>query len=222
MIDRRVELEADLEALYIERGELEAQRDIIAKERGYDKMSQEEYQAAYDKLDYYDDYENVDYELYIVNRAIDEIEDAIAREREIYNNNIEEDDNMNRNELLVRRFFDILENGGNWTEMYLIRDLLMEEYINGAISQVEIVQIDDIMQESLERELEENEPIIEMYYLDDIVNNIYKAIERGDLDGAFALTNAYGENAQSNPYIYYCVVRELERVTGENYIELCI
>lgn len=222
MIDRRVELEADLEALYIERGELEAQRDIIAKERGYDKMSQEEYQAAYDKLDYYDDYENVDYELYIVNRAIDEIEDAIAREREIYNNNIEEDDNMNRNELLVRRFFDILENGGNWTEMYLIRDLLMEEYINGAISQVEIIQIDDIIQESLERELEENEPIIEMYYLDDIVNNIYKAIERGDLDGAFALTNAYGENAQSNPYIYYCVVRELERVTGENYIELCI
>lgn len=219
---RIVELEADLEALYVERAELEAQRDIIAKERGYDKMSQEEYQAAYDKLDYYDDYENVDYELYIVNRAIDEIEDAIAREREIYNNNIEEDDNMNRNELLVRRFFDILENGGNWTEMYLIRDLLMEEYINGAISQVEIVQIDDIMQESLERELEENEPIIEMYYLDDIVNNIYKAIERGDLDGAFALTNAYGENAQSNPYIYYCVVRELERVTGENYIELCI
>lgn len=219
---RIVELEADLEALYVERAELEAQRDIIAKERGYDKMSQEEYQAAYDKLDYYDDYESVDYELYIVNRAIDEIEDAIAREREIYNNNIEEDDNMNRNELLVRRFFDILENGGNWTEMYLIRDLLMEEYINGAISQVEIVQIDDIIQESLERELEENEPIIEMYYLDDIVNNIYKAIERGDLDGAFALTNAYGENAQSNPYIYYCVVRELERVTGENYIELCI
>lgn len=193
MINRRVELEADLEALYVERAELEAQRDN----------------------------ESVDYELYIVNRAIDEIEDAIARERGGYNN-IEEDDNMNRNELLVRRFFDILENGGNWTEMYLIRDLLMEEYINGAISQVEIVQIDDIMQESLERELEENEPIIEMYYLDDIVNNIYKAIERGDLDGAFALTNAYGENAQSNPYIYYCVVRELERVTGENYIELCI
>lgn len=220
---RIVELEADLEALYVERGELESQRDIIAKDRGYDKMSQEEFQAAYDKLDYYDDYESVDYELYIVNRAIDEIEDAIARERYEYNiDNIEEDDNMNRNEVLVRRFFDILENGGNWTEMYLIRDILMEEYINGAISQVEIVQIDDIIQESLERELEENEPVIEMYYLDDIVNNIYKAIERGDLDGAFALTNAYGENAQSNPYIYYCVVRELERITGENYIELCI
>jgi hypothetical protein len=138
------------------------------------------------------------------------------------NNNIEEDDNMNRNDKLVERFFDILENGGNWTEMYLIRDLLMNEYINGAFSQVEIVQIDDILQESLERELEENEPVIEMYYLDDIVTNIYKAIDRGDLDGAFALTNAYGDNAQSNPYMYYCAVRELERVTGENYIELCI
>jgi ketosteroid isomerase-like protein len=129
---------------------------------------------------------------------------------------------MNRNDKLVKRFFDILENGGNWTEMYLIRDLLMEEYINGAFSQVEIVQIDDILQESLERELEENEPVIEMYYLDDIVTNIYKAIDRGDLDGAFALVNAYGENAQSNPYMYYCAVRELERVTGENYIELCL
>jgi ketosteroid isomerase-like protein len=129
---------------------------------------------------------------------------------------------MNRNDKLVKRFFDILENGGNWTEMYLIRDLLMEEYINGAFSQVEIVQIDDIIQEALERELEDNEPVIEMYYLDDIVTNIYKAIDRGDLDGAFALVNAYGENAQSNPYMYYCAVRELERVTGENYIELCL
>lgn len=129
---------------------------------------------------------------------------------------------MNRCEALAERFFNILEEGGNWTEMYLIRDLLMEEYINGAFTQVEIVQIDDILQEALERELEENEPVIEMYYLDDVVNNIYKAIEKGDIEGAFSLTNAYGENAQSNPYIYYCAVRELERVTGENYIELCL
>lgn len=223
-VDRIVELEADLEALYVERGELRAQRDIIAVKRGYDKMSQEEFQAAYDELDCYDEYESIDYELYTVERAIDEIEHTLYVERLGYddNNNIEEEDSMDRNEVLVRRFFDILENGGNWTEMYLIRDLLMEEYINGAFSQVEILQIDDIIQEALERELEANEPVIEMYYLDDIVNNIYKAIERGDLDGAFALTNAYGDNAQSNPYIYYCVVRELERVTGENYIELCI
>lgn len=129
---------------------------------------------------------------------------------------------MNRNDKLVRRFFDLLENGGNWTELFLIRDLLMKEYIDGNFSQVEILQIDDILEEALERELENNEPVIEMYYLDDVVNNIYKAIEKEDLDGAFALTNVYGENAQSNPYIYYCIVRELERVTGENYIELCI
>lgn len=223
MIDRIVELETELEALYVERGELRAQRDIIAVQRGYDKMSQEEFQAAYDKLDCYDEYESVDYELYVVERAIDEIEHALYVERLGCNDdNIKEEDNMDRNEVLVRRFFDILENGGKWTEMYLIRDLLMEEYINGAFSQVEILQIDDIIQEALERELEANEPVIEMNYLDDIVNNIYKAIERGDLDGAFALTNAYGDNAQSNPYIYYCIVRELERVTGENYIELCI
>jgi hypothetical protein len=98
----------------------------------------------------------------------------------------------------------------------------MKEYIDGNFSQIEILQIDDILEEALERELAENEPVIEMYYLDDVVNNIYKAIEREDLDGAFALTNAYGENAQSNPYMYYCAVRELERVTGENYIELCL
>lgn len=222
MINRRVELEADLEALYIERGELRAARDIIARERGYDKMSQEEFKAAYDELDCEDEYESIDYELYTVERAIDEIEHALYVERLGYDNNIKEEDNMNRNDKLVERFFDILENGGNWTEMYLIRDLLMEEYINGAFTQVEIVQIDDILQEALERELEDNEPVLEMYYLDDIVTNIYKAIERGDLDGAFALTNAYGDNAQSNPYMYYCAVRELERVTGENYIELCI
>ena len=129
---------------------------------------------------------------------------------------------MNRNDKLVRRFFDLLENGGNWTEMFLIRDLLMKEYIDGNFSQIEILQIDDILEEALERELEANEPVIEMYYLDDVVNNIYKAIEKEDLDGAFSLTNAYGENTQSNPYIYYCIVRELERATGENYIELCI
>ena len=123
---------------------------------------------------------------------------------------------MNRNDKLGKRFFDILENGGSWTEIYLIRDILMEEYINGAFTQVEILQIDDIIQEELERNLEEN------YELDDIVNDIYKAIEVKDLDNVFALTDAYGDSAQFNPYIYYCIVRELERATGENYIELCI
>ena len=129
---------------------------------------------------------------------------------------------MNRCDVLVNRFFKLLEEGGEWAELFLIRDLMMNEYIEGRCSLVEIIQIDDIVEETLARDLEENEPVIEMYYLDDIVNNIYKAIERGDLDGAFALTNAYGDNAQSNPYIYYCALRELEKITGETYIELCL
>ena len=214
---------SELEGLYVERAEIIARRDKIIEERGYNSA---ELEYIYRDLDYTDELVVLDDNLYTVQRAIDEIEWSLELERLGYDdnniNNIEEEDNMDRNDKLVKRFFDILENGGNWTEMYLIRDLLMEEYINGAFSQVEIVQIDDIIQEALERELEENEPVIEMYYLDDIVTNIYKAIERGDLEGAFALTNEYGENAQSNPYMYYCVVRELERVTGENYIELCI
>lgn len=127
-----------------------------------------------------------------------------------------------RSEALTNRFFSILEEGGNWTELFLIRDLLLEEYINNRFGHLGILQIDDILEEDLARYLADNEPVIEMCYLDDVVNNIYKAIGCGDLDGAFALTNAYGENAQSNPYIYYCIVRELERITGETYIELCI
>ena len=129
---------------------------------------------------------------------------------------------MNRNDVLVERFFKLLEEGGEWAELFLIRDLMMNEYIEGRCSLVEIIQIDDIVEEELARDLEENEPVIEMYYLDDVVNNIYKAIGRGDIDGAFALLNAYGDNAQSNPYIYYCALRELEKITGETYIELCL
>lgn len=127
-----------------------------------------------------------------------------------------------RAEMLVNRFFEIIEEGGEWAELFLIRDLLMEEYIAERYSQVCIIQIDDIVEETLARDLEDNEPVIEMYYLDDVVNNIYKAMNQGDIDGAIALLNAYGDNAQSNPYIYYCAVRELERITGENYIELCL
>ena len=129
---------------------------------------------------------------------------------------------MNRCDILVNRFFKLLEEGGEWAELFLIRDLMMNEYIEGRCSLIEIIQIDDIVEETLARDLEDNEPVIEMYYLDDIVNNIYKAMNQGDLDGAFALLNAYGDNAQSNPYIYYCAVRELEKITGENYIELCL
>ena len=35
-----------------------------------------------------------------------------------------------RAEMLVQRFFEIIEEeGGEWNEIFLIRDLLMEEYI---------------------------------------------------------------------------------------------
>ena len=221
---------SELEGLYVERAEIIARRDKIIKERGYNSA---ELEYIYRDLDYTDELVVLDDDLYIVQRAIDEIEWKIELERlgmteeeYIKAEGEQRDDkyySANRCEMLVKRFFNILEEGGNWTEMFLIRDLLMDEYItHGGCSQVEIVQIDDIIEEALERELEANEPVIEMYYLDDVVNNIYKAIERGDIDGAFALVNAYGENAQSNPYIYYCAVRELERVTGETLIELCL
>jgi hypothetical protein len=161
-----------------------------------------------------------------IGAIIEEVKGRILCHYEIEEEKAKRDDkyySTNRCEYLVKRFFNILEEGGQWTELFLIRDLLIEEYItHGGISQVEIVQIDDIIEEALERELEDNEPVIEMYYLDDVVNNIYKAIERGDIDGAFALVNAYGDNAQSNPYIYYCAVRELERITGETLVELCL
>lgn len=221
---------SELEGLYVERAEIIARRDKIIEERGYNSA---ELEYIYRDLDYTDELVILDDDLYIVQRAIDEIEWKIELERlgmteeeYIKAEGEQRDDkyySANRCEILVKRFFDILEEGGNWTEMFLIRDLLMDEYITyGGCSQVEIIQIDDIIEEALERELEANEPVIEMYYLDDVVNNIYKAIERGDIDGAFALVNAYGENAQSNPYIYYCAVRELERVTGETLIELCL
>ena len=161
-----------------------------------------------------------------IGAIIEEVKGRILCHYEIEEEMAKRDDkyySTNRCEYLVKRFFNVLEEGGQWTEMFLIRDLLMDEYINyRGCSQVEIIQIDDIIENTLEEYLIDNEPVIEMYYLDDVVNNIYKAIERGDIDGAFALVNAYGDNAQSNPYIYYCAVRELERVTGETLVELCI
>ena len=36
------------------------------------------------------------------------------------------------------------------------------------------------------------------------------------------LLNMYGDKQHAHPYVYYCSVRELERITGENYIELCL
>lgn len=221
---------SELEGLYVERAEIIARRERIIEERGYNSA---ELEYIYKDLDYTDELIVLEDDLYIVQRAIDEIEWTLyleglgmTEEEYIKAEGEKHDDkyySTNTCEILVERFFKLLEEGGNWAELFLIRDLLINEYITyGGISQVEIIQIDDIIEEALERELEDNEPVIEMYHLNDIVNNIYKAIEQGDIDGAFALTNEYGDNAQSNPYICYCIVRELERVTGETYVELCI
>ena len=127
----------------------------------------------------------------------------------------------NRTEFLADYFFKLLEKGCSWSKLFKIRDLLFEEYIiHGGCSQVEILQIDDIIEEALEGELSDNEPVIEMNYLEELVNNIYRRMWEGDIEGAILLINEYGNNAHSNPYIYYCAVCELERVTGEEYLQL--
>jgi hypothetical protein len=127
----------------------------------------------------------------------------------------------NRTEFLAKYFFKLLERGGSWSKLFKIRDLLFEEYIiHGGCSQVEILQIDDIIEEALEGELFDNEPVIEMNYLEELINNIYRRMWEGDIEGAILLLNEYGNNAHSNPYIYYCAVCELERVTGEEYLQL--
>jgi hypothetical protein len=126
----------------------------------------------------------------------------------------------NRNEILVNRLFDILSNGGEWAEMFLIRDMLMEEYINGNFSQVAIIQIDDMIEEALSEFLEE-------CYIDTEehthqLEELYSAFSRKNIGDSIYILNEYGDERYSHPYIYYSAVRELERITGENYIELCI
>ncbi len=49
---------SELEAFYVERGEIKARRDKLLEERGYDD----------------EEFERVDYELYTIERAIDELE----------------------------------------------------------------------------------------------------------------------------------------------------
>ena len=49
---------SELEAFYVERSELKAKRDKLLEERGYDD----------------EEFESVDYELYTIERAIDELE----------------------------------------------------------------------------------------------------------------------------------------------------
>ena len=144
-----------------------------------------------------------------------------------------------RAEMLVNRFFEIIETieeeEGDWNELFLIRDLLMEEYINGNFSQVEIIQIDNIIEEELDRFIDMFNKICNMFNI--ICNGEVELLEK-DIWNAFADKNTdkciellinyrellinYREAGNAHPYVYYCAVRELERITGENYIELVL
>lgn len=132
---------------------------------------------------------------------------------------------MNRCDILVKRFFDILEEGGEYNELFLIRDLLMNEYINGAFSQVEIIQIDDIIEESVAMYIDLNNIVVD-YEVETLEKEIFGALYNEtnvmSVDSIIELMNNYGDCANAHPYIYYTFVRELERITGETLIELCI
>ena len=134
---------------------------------------------------------------------------------------------MDRCEALAERFFNIIEEGGEYVELFLIRDLMMNEYIEGRCSQIEIVQIDDIIEESLECYFEDNEIVLD-YEVETLEKEIFGALYNRDganvmsVDRIIELMNNYGECANAHPYMYYTFVRELERITGETLIELCL
>ena len=134
--------------------------------------------------------------------------------------------NSKRTEKLINRFFNIIKkDGGEYVEVFLIRDLLMNDYIEGRESQLIVGMIEEIIEEYITPQIEEslegmNES--DKYIGDKSVALAYSLMSMGNIDGAIEVINHYGEWKYSHPYIYYCMVRELERVTGENYIELCI
>lgn len=132
---------------------------------------------------------------------------------------------MNRCEVLVNRFFDILEEGGEYNELFLIRDLMMNEYIEGRCSQVEIIQIDDIIEESVQMYIDLNNIVVD-YEVETLEKEIFGALYSEanvmSVDSIIELMNNYGDCANAHPYMYYTFVRELERITGETLIELCL
>lgn len=132
---------------------------------------------------------------------------------------------MNRCKALVERFFDILEEGGEYNELFLIRDLMMNEYIEGRCSQIEIVQIDDIIEESVAMYIDLNNIVVD-YEVETLEKEIFGALYSEanvmSVDSIVELMNNYGDCANAHPYIYYTFVRELERITGETLIELCL
>ena len=127
-----------------------------------------------------------------------------------------------RAEMLVQRFFEIIEEeGGEWNEIFLIRDLLMEEYIAERYSQVCIIQIDDIIERELDKFIDMNDIMLDCE-VEALEKMIWQALSDKEVEHAIDLLNMYGDKQHAHPYVYYCAVRELERITGENYIELCL
>ena len=51
---------------------------------------------------------------------------------------------------------------------------------------------------------------------------IWQALSDKEIEHVIDLLNMYGDKQHAHPYVYYCAVRELERITGENYIELVL
>ena len=134
--------------------------------------------------------------------------------------------NLTRTEKLVYRFFNIIKkDGGEYNEVFLIRDLLMSEYIEGRESQLIVGMVEEIIEEYITPQIEEslegmNES--DKYIGDKSVALAYSLMSMGNIDGAIEVINRYGEWKYSHPYIYYCMVRELERIIGETLIELYI
>lgn len=133
--------------------------------------------------------------------------------------------NSKRTEKLINRFFNIIKEGGEYNEIYLIRDLLMNDYIEGREKQLIVGMIEETIEEYITPQIEEslegmNES--DKYIGDKSVALAYSLMSMGNIDGAIEVINRYGEWKYSHPYIYYCMVRELERIIGETLIELYI
>lgn len=127
-----------------------------------------------------------------------------------------------RAEMLVQRFFEIIEEEGcQWNELFLIRDLLMKEYITKRYSQVCMIQIDDILERELDKFVDMNEIMLDCE-VEALERMIWQALSDKEIEHVIDLLNMYGDKQHAHPYVYYCAVRELERITGENYIELVL
>ena len=133
--------------------------------------------------------------------------------------------NSKRTEKLINRFFNIIKKGGEYNEVFLIRDLLMSEYIEGRERQLTVGMIEETIEEYITPQIEESLEGMndsDKYIGDKSVLLAYSLMSMGNIDGAIEVINRYGEWKYSHPYIYYCMVRELERIIGETLIELYI